>query len=60
MRKISGTIQIDRIKEMKNVARNFKRDSDAGVNMSGAKFSIVAANTMQASVLAPLISLGNS
>ena len=55
-----GTIQIDRIKEMKNVARNFKRDSDAGVNMSGGKFSIVAANTMQASVLAPLISLGNS
>ena len=39
-----GTIQINRIKEMKNFARNFKRDSDAGVNMSGAKFSIVAAN----------------
>jgi uncharacterized protein YecE (DUF72 family) len=39
-----GTIQIDRIKEMKNFARNFKRDSDAGGNMSGAKFSIVAAN----------------
>ena len=39
-----GTIQINRIKEMKNFARNFKRDSDAGGNMSGAKFSIVAAN----------------
>ena len=37
-------IQIDRIKEMKNVARNFKRDSNVGGNMSGAKFSIVAAN----------------
>ena len=39
-----GRIQIDRIKEMKNIARNFKRDSNVGGNMSGAKFSIVAAN----------------
>ena len=39
-----GRIQINRIKEMKNVARNFKRDSNVGGNMSGAKFSIVAAN----------------
>ena len=39
-----GRIQIDRIKEMKNIAGNFKRDSNVGGNMSGAKFSIVAAN----------------
>jgi uncharacterized protein YecE (DUF72 family) len=38
-----GTIQIDRIKEMKKVARNFKKDSDGGM-VSGVKFSIVAAN----------------
>jgi uncharacterized protein YecE (DUF72 family) len=38
-----GTIQIDRIKEMKNVARNFRKDSDES-NLSGVKFSIVAAN----------------
>jgi uncharacterized protein YecE (DUF72 family) len=37
-------IQIDRIKEMKKVARNFKGDSNVGGNMSGVKFSIVAAN----------------
>ncbi|MPZ08421.1 MAG: hypothetical protein GEU26_18735 [Nitrososphaeraceae archaeon] len=38
-----GRIQIDRIKEMKKVARNFNDDTDRG-NMSGIKFSIVAAN----------------
>ena len=38
-----GTIQIDRIKEMKKVARNFRKNSD-GNNLSGVKFSIVAAN----------------
>jgi uncharacterized protein YecE (DUF72 family) len=38
-----GTIQIDRIKEMKKVARNFKKDSDE-YNLSGVKFSIIAAN----------------
>jgi uncharacterized protein YecE (DUF72 family) len=38
-----GTIQIDRIKEMKRVARNFRKDSDEG-NLSGVRFSIVAAN----------------
>ena len=38
-----GTIQIDRIKEMKKVARNFTNDTERG-NMSGVKFSIVAAN----------------
>ena len=39
-----GRIQIDRIKEMKKVARNFRRDSNPGGDMSGVKFSIVAAN----------------
>jgi hypothetical protein len=39
-----GTVQIDRIKEMKKVARNFRRDSNTGGDMSGVKFSIVAAN----------------
>ena len=38
-----GTIQIDRIKEMKKVARNFRKDSDES-NSSGVRFSIVAAN----------------
>jgi uncharacterized protein YecE (DUF72 family) len=38
-----GRIQIDRIKEMKKVARNFKKDSDES-NLSGVRFSIVAAN----------------
>ncbi len=38
-----GRIQIDRIKEMKKVARNFRKDSDEN-NLSGVKFSIVAAN----------------
>jgi uncharacterized protein YecE (DUF72 family) len=38
-----GTIQIERIKEMKKVARNFRRDSDES-NLSGVRFSIVAAN----------------
>jgi uncharacterized protein YecE (DUF72 family) len=38
-----GHIQIDRIKEMKKVARNFRKDSD-DYNLSGVKFSIVAAN----------------
>jgi uncharacterized protein YecE (DUF72 family) len=38
-----GTIQIDRIKEMKKVARNFRKDSDA-YNLSKVRFSIIAAN----------------
>jgi hypothetical protein len=38
-----GHIQIDRIKEMKKVARNFKEDPDES-NLSGVRFSIVAAN----------------
>lgn len=38
-----GTIQIDRIKEMNKVARNFKDYTD-GENMSGVRFSIIAAN----------------
>jgi uncharacterized protein YecE (DUF72 family) len=38
-----GRIQIDRIKEMKKVARNFKDDTDEG-KLSGVKFAIVAAN----------------
>ena len=56
-----GRIQIDRIKEMKNIARNFKSYSNVGENMSGAKFSKLSPQTitMQASVLAPLIFLGN-
>jgi len=37
-----GTIQ-DRVKEMKKVARNFRKDSEEN-NLSGVKFSIVAAN----------------
>ena len=38
-----GRIQIDRIKEMKKVARNFRKDPGEG-NLSGVRFSIVAAN----------------
>ena len=38
-----GRIQIDRIKEMKKVARNFKKDSNES-NLSGVKYSIIAAN----------------
>jgi uncharacterized protein YecE (DUF72 family) len=38
-----GTIQIDRIKEMKKVARNFRKDSE-GDNLSRVRFSITAAN----------------
>ena len=38
-----GRIQIDRLKEMKKVTRNFKKDSDES-NLSGVRFSIVAAN----------------
>ena len=38
-----GRIQIDRINEMKKIARNFRRDSDES-NLSGVRFSIVAAN----------------
>jgi hypothetical protein len=38
-----GQIQIDRIKEMKNVARNFQVDTNEG-NLSNVKFAIVAAN----------------
>ena len=36
-------IQIDKIKEMKKVARNFKDDSNEG-NLSNVKFAIIAAN----------------
>ncbi|MGH9974349.1 MAG: DUF72 domain-containing protein, partial [Nitrososphaeraceae archaeon] len=39
-----GHIQIDRIKEMKKIAQNFKSGTDVGGNMSGVKFSIIAAN----------------
>ena len=38
-----GQIQIDRIKEMKKIARNFKDDTNEG-NLSKVKFAIVAAN----------------
>ena len=38
MRKI-GTIQIDRIKEMKKDARNFKKDSNGG-NLSGIRYRL--------------------
>ena len=38
-----GHIQIDRIKEMKKLARNFRGDSNEG-NLSKVRFSIVAAN----------------
>ena len=38
-----GRIQVDRIKEMTKVARNFKKDFNEN-NLSGVKFSIVAAN----------------
>jgi uncharacterized protein YecE (DUF72 family) len=38
-----GRIQIDRIKEMKKVARNFKDDTNEG-RLSGVKLAIVAAN----------------
>ena len=38
-----GTVQIDRIKEMKKVARNFRKDSE-GYNLSRVRFSIIAAN----------------
>jgi uncharacterized protein YecE (DUF72 family) len=38
-----GRIQIDRIKEMKKVARNFKDESNEG-NLSDVKLAIVAAN----------------
>jgi hypothetical protein len=38
-----GTIQIDRIKEMKKIARNFRRDSEKS-NLSSVRYSIVAAN----------------
>ena len=38
-----GRIQIDRLKEMKKVARYFKKDSDES-NLTGVRFSIVAAN----------------
>jgi uncharacterized protein YecE (DUF72 family) len=41
--KVFGLIQIDRIKEMKKVARNFKKDSNES-NLSRVRFSIVAAN----------------
>jgi uncharacterized protein YecE (DUF72 family) len=39
-----GTIQIDRIKEMKKVARNFKEDGSNEGNLSNVKLAIVAAN----------------
>jgi uncharacterized protein YecE (DUF72 family) len=38
-----GHIQIDRIKEMKKLARNFRGDSNEG-NLSKVRFAIVAAN----------------
>jgi uncharacterized protein YecE (DUF72 family) len=38
-----GHIQIDRVKEMKKIARNFKTGIDQG-NMAPVKFAIVAAN----------------
>jgi uncharacterized protein YecE (DUF72 family) len=38
-----GRVQIDRIKEMEKVARNFKNDTNEG-KLSGAKYAIVAAN----------------
>lgn len=38
-----GTIQIDRVKEMKKVARNFRKNTDSG-DLSRVRFSIVAAN----------------
>jgi uncharacterized protein YecE (DUF72 family) len=38
-----GRIQIDRIKEMKKLARNFKDDSNEG-NLSKVRFAIIAAN----------------
>ena len=38
-----GHVQIDRIKEMKKLARNFKGDSNEG-NLSKVRYSIVAAN----------------
>jgi uncharacterized protein YecE (DUF72 family) len=42
-----GQIQIDRMKEMKKVARNFKNDTNEG-NLSGVKLAIVAANNYYA------------
>ena len=39
-----GRIQIDRIKEMKKIAKNLKSGTDVGGNMSGVRFSIIAAN----------------
>jgi uncharacterized protein YecE (DUF72 family) len=38
-----GTIQIDRIREMKKVARNFNKETNEE-KLSGAKYAIVAAN----------------
>jgi uncharacterized protein YecE (DUF72 family) len=38
-----GRIQIDRIKEMKKLVRNFKDDSNEG-NLSRVRFAIIAAN----------------
>ena len=38
-----GTIQIDRIKEMKKVARNFNKDTNEG-RLSGVGHAIIAAN----------------
>jgi uncharacterized protein YecE (DUF72 family) len=38
-----GRIQIDRLKEIRKVALNFKKDSDES-DLSGVRFSIVAAN----------------
>jgi hypothetical protein len=42
-RRIFGHIQIDRIKGMKKIARNFKTGIDQG-NMKPVRFAIVAAN----------------
>jgi hypothetical protein len=47
-----GQIQIDRIKEMKKVARNFKDDTKEG-NLSNVRFAIIAANNHYAGFLVP-------
>jgi hypothetical protein len=53
-----GGIQIDRIKEMKKVARNFKDDTNEG-KLSDVKLAIVAVIIMQDLVLVQLISSDN-
>ena len=51
-----GRNQIDRIKEMRKLARNFKTDSDTG-NLSGVKFLIVAENNHYAGLLRNIFKL---